>query len=111
MTLLHFGLSLMLTLVFEGIIGLIWGLRKKDLLLLVLVNVLTNPAAVLLHALFPGWAVTAALEAGVVSAEGILYRRLGYCVRRPWLFSLCANGFSFCMGLLFQTLYYTLLPV
>lgn len=98
MTLLQFGLSLALTLVFEGIMALIWGLRKKDLLLLALVNLLTNPAAVLLHALFPGWVATAALEAGVVVVEGVLYRRLGYCVRRPWLFSLCANGFSFCMG-------------
>lgn len=99
MTLLHFGLSLALTLVFEGIVALVWGLREKDLLLLVLVNVLTNPAVVLLHALFPGWAVLAALEAGVVLGEGTLYHRLGYCIRRPRLFSLCANGFSFCMGI------------
>lgn len=99
MTLLDFVLPLVLTLVFEGIIALIWGLRKKNLLLFMLVNVLTNPAAVLLHAMFPGWAVTAALEAAVVLAEGALYRRLGYAVRRPWLFSLCANMFSFFMGI------------
>lgn len=104
MTLLHFGLSLALTLMLEGIAALLWGLRKKNLLLLVLVNLLTNPAAVLLHALFPGWAVTAALEAGVVAAEGALYRRLGYGIRRPWLFSLCANGFSFCMGIVINSM-------
>lgn len=99
MTLFDFVLPLALTLVLEGIIALIWGLRRRELLLFTLVNVLTNPAAVLLHALFPGWAVTAALEAGVVLAEGALYRRLGDTIRRPWLFSLCANAFSFCMGL------------
>lgn len=99
MTLLDFVLSLALTLLFEGVIALVWGLRKQDLLLFALVNVLTNPAVVLLHALFPGWAVTAALEAGVVLVEGALYQRLGYAVRRPWLFSLCTNVFSFCIGL------------
>lgn len=99
MTVLDFALSLLLTLVFEGMIAFVWGLRKRDLLLFVLVNVLTNPAAVLLHALFPGWGVTAVLEAGVVLVEGVLYQRLGYAVRRPWLFSLCANVFSFCIGL------------
>ncbi len=99
MALLDFALSLLLTLVFEGVIALAWGVRKRDLLLFVLVNVLTNPVAVLLHALFPGLGVTAVLEAGVVLVEGALYQRLGYAVRRPWLFSLCANIFSFCMGL------------
>lgn len=99
MTLSDFVLSLVLTLVFEGIIALVWKLRKWDLLLFVLVNVLTNPAAMLFHALFPGWGVTAVLEVCVVLVEGALYRRLGCGVRRPWFFSLCANGFSFCMGL------------
>ncbi len=99
MKLFDFALSLLLTLVFEGVIAFAWGVRKRDLLLFMLINVLTNPAAVLLHALFPGWGVTAVLEAGVVLVEGALYQQLGYAVRRPWLFSLCANIFSFCMGL------------
>lgn len=99
MTLIDFLLPLALTIVFEGAIALAWGLRRRDLLLLVLVNVLTNPAAVLLHALFPGRPVTAALELGVVALEGICYKRLGHAVCRPWLFSLSANAFSFCLGL------------
>ncbi len=99
MTLLDFIFSLALTLVFEGAAALVWGLRRRDLLLLVLVNILTNPLAVLLHALFPGWTVTVVLETGVVLVEGALYGRLGHAVSRPWLFALCANGFSFCMGL------------
>ena len=92
MTPLDFIFSLALTLVFEGAAALVWGLRRRDLLLLVLINILTNP-------LFPGWAVTVVLETGVVLVEGALYGRLGHAVSRPWLFALCANGFSFCMGL------------
>lgn len=104
MTLIDFLLPLTLTLAFEGVVAFLWGLRQWDLLLFVLVNVLTNPAAVLLHVLFPGWAVAAVLELGVVAAEGVCYVRLGYAVRRPWLFSLCANAFSFCMGLVVDIL-------
>ncbi len=99
MDLIDFAVSLGLTLVLEGAAALVWGLRRKDLLLLALVNVLTNPAAVLLHALFPGWAVTAALELGAVAVEGLCYAKLGRAVRRPWLFALTANAFSFCVGL------------
>lgn len=104
MTLTDFLLPLALTLAFEGVMAFAWGLRRWDLLLFVLVNVLTNPVAVLLHALFPGWAVMVALELGVVAVEGLSYDRLGYAVRRPWLFSLCANAFSFCMGLVVDIL-------
>lgn len=99
MTLIDFLIPLALTLIFEGIVALVWGLRRWNLLLFILVNVLTNPAAVLLHTLFPGPAATAALELGAVAVEGLCYDKLGYAVRRPWLFSLCANAFSFCLGL------------
>lgn len=105
MTLTDFLLPLALTLAFEGVVAFIWGLRRWNLLLFLLVNVLTNPAAVLLHALFPGWAVTAALELGVIAVEGLCYDRLGYAVRRPWLFSLCANAFSFCLGLVVDIMF------
>jgi len=93
-----FLVSLGLTLLLEGIVVLAWGLRRRDLILFVLVNVLTNPPAVLLHALFPG--VTLAIEAAVVAVEGSCYARLGDSIRRPWLLALIANGFSFSMGLL-----------
>ncbi len=97
-----FLVSLGLTLLLEGIVVLAWGLRRRDLTLFALVNVLTNPAAVLLHALFPG--VTLAIEAAVVAVEGFCYARLGDSVRRPWLLALTANGFSFSMGLWINTL-------
>jgi len=97
--LIEFALSLGLTLVFEAMAAFVCGLRRRDFLLLVFVNVLTNPMAVLLHALFPGWPVTVALELGVIIVEGLCYARLGRAIRRPWLFSIAANTFSFCMGL------------
>ncbi len=103
MRLIDFVLPLALTLVFEGAVALVWGLRHGDLLLMVLVNVLTNPAVVLLHALFPGPVVTAVLEMGAVAVEGVCYSRLGGAVRRPWLFSLSANAFSFCLGLVLDS--------
>ena len=99
MDFMDFALSLGLTLILEGAVALIWGFRRKDLQLFVLVNVLTNPPAVLLHALFPGWVVTAALELGVIAAEAFCYSRLGSNIRIPWLFSLIANIFSFFEGL------------
>lgn len=99
MSLIDFLLPLSLTLLLEGAVALVWKLRKRDWLLFALANVLTNPAVVLLHAMFPGPAVTAALELSAVAVEGFCYRRLGHAIRRPWLFSLCANAFSFCLGL------------
>ncbi len=94
-----FLFSLILTLLLEGVVALVWKLRRRDLLLFVLVNLLTNPAAVLFHALFPGWAATALLELGVAAVEGFCFSRLSGTVKRPWLFSLTANAFSFFLGL------------
>ncbi len=94
-----FILSLVLTLILEGVVALLWRLRERDILLFVLVNVLTNPAVVLLHALLPGWGMVILLELGAVAVEGMCYARLGAGIRRPWLFALAANVFSFCLGL------------
>lgn len=98
--LLTFALSLALTLVIEGAAAALWGLRGRDLLLCALVNLLTNPAVVLLHLLFPSPWVTAVLELAAVAVEALYYRRYGERVRRPWVFSLIANGASFGLGLL-----------
>lgn len=98
--LLTFALSLALTLAVEGAAAALWGLRGKDLLLCALVNLLTNPAVVLLHLLFPAPWVTAGAELAAVAAEALYYRRYGERIRRPWLFSLVANGCSFGLGLI-----------
>ena len=95
-----FALSLLFTLVIEIAAALLWGLRRKDLLLAALVNLLTNPAVLLLHLLARSQAATLLLEAAAVVTEGLYYRRFGQSVRAPMRFSLAANLSSFLLGLL-----------
>ena len=72
-------------------------------LLIVLVNILTNPAVVFLYYvndLYLGWnpmIVTVALEAAAAAVEAVCYRSAGK-IRRPWLFSIGANLFSVTLG-------------
>lgn len=99
--------SLGLTLLLEVPFAYAWGLRSRhDLAVAVLVNVLTNPAVVLLYFLISartGWpwpAVQLPLEALAVVVEAACYRDCGKDIRHPALLSLCANSFSYCTGLL-----------
>lgn len=93
--------SLLLTLALESLFALIWGVRgKHNWRLLFRMNVVTNPVVVSLYLLLGGgWPLTLVLEGAAVAAEGLAWRRWG-TVRPALLFSLCANGFSFCTGLL-----------
>ena len=103
-------LSLGLTLILEVGVALVLGLRRKDLLVVTLVNVVTNPLVVLtlnlcllLGRFTPSWYLVAALESGAVVAEGFLYRS---CLSRkfcnPFLFSILLNIISFTGGLLLR---------
>ena len=96
------GISLALTLVLESIFGLIWGVKGKgDWLLLLLVNVVTNPIVVTLHYCVSSfWMVTLVLEVFAVVAEWLAYRKWGKSTRPAFLFALCANCFSYFSGLL-----------
>ena len=81
---------------------------KKDFLLVVLVNVLTNPIVVLLYwltAIYTEWntsIVLIPLELFAVWTEGFYYKKYGSGFRRPYLFSAAVNIFSFGTGLLIQ---------
>lgn len=101
------GRSLLLTLVLEGIFGLIWGVRgRRDWLLLLLVNVVTNPIVVTLYyCARGGWVVTVVLEVAAVLAEWLAYRRWGRTTRPAFLFALCANCFSYFSGLLINMIW------
>ena len=102
-------ISLGLTLVFETGFFLLTGKRnKKDLLLVVLVNTLTNPLVVLLYwiAYFnTNWntvIIIIPLELFAVLTEGYIYKKYAQSINRPFLFSLAANAFSFTLGFLIQ---------
>ena len=106
------GLSLALTLVLEAGFFLLVGKRdKKDLLLLLLVNILTNPVVVLsfwLTTRYTGWnpvLVIIPLELFAVLTEGYYYKKYGQSFKHPFLFSLAANAFSFGVGQLIQLLF------
>lgn len=100
--------SLALTLVLELAFALVWGVRKKGLLLVALMNLLTNPAVVLLHFLFTvfcgwrGFLPILVLELAAFVVEGLCCRGM---IRKPWLFAFCVNLFSYSVGELLQILF------
>ncbi len=104
-----FAFSLGLTVVLECLIARIWRLRGRDYLLVLLVNLLTNPAVVYLHLLFrsllpgmlPLWQIP--LEAAAVVVEGFCYARVP-SIRRSWWLAVAANLFSYSCGLCLHTL-------
>ena len=98
------GVSLVLTLVLEEGFALAWGLRGRwELTMVALMNCLTNPVVVLLHytaVTLWRWSalpVTAALEAAAV-VEWWCYRTYSEQVKRPFVFALLINLFSYSAG-------------
>ena len=100
MTFSVFAVSLGLTLLFESIFALCWGLRgKREFLIVFLVNVLTNPVVVCLYCSFPlARKLVLLLELAAVLAEWLCYRACSEKLTRPFLFALCANAFSYGLG-------------
>lgn len=109
--LISLAISLALTIILEVLVFLFLTRRKrKDLLLLILANVITNPIVVLsfwLISLYTSWNVNiplVPLEAFAVLAEGYIYKKYGDGFRRPYLFAFAANMFSFWLGVLIEHL-------
>lgn len=104
------AVSLLLTLALEELFALVWGLRGRDLKLVLLMNLLTNPLAVSAHfALCRLWGlpeipVVPVIEGLVVLTEGACCRSLGEKIRHPWVFALAVNLFSYGIGVLLQTI-------
>ena len=103
---LTLGISLLLTLLLEGLFAFfLGGIRSlRGLLLTVLVNMLTNPPVVLTYTLFPSLPVKLALEVAAVLVEGFVYKTCSEEIRRPFLYALCINAFSFLTGELINLL-------
>lgn len=100
------AISLAMTLALELLYALFWGVRdRRDLILCALVNVLTNPIVVFIFyyvwytrpPVRQGW-VTLVTEVLAVVTEALLYQRFARSIRRPWLFALSANAFSYAVG-------------
>ena len=93
-------LSFLITEIIECTFACLLKKRGKALVLVSLVNLITNPAVVLLHFLFGGgWLLTVLLEAAAIAIEGGLYLYSGL-FKRPFSFSLAANSLSFFVGFL-----------
>lgn len=108
-----FGISLLLTLFIEWIIGFLWGLRrKKEFLLVTLVNIVTNPAAVLTYWLYRVYcadvsvAVQIGIEVVVIVVEALIYRSFAkeedFQIKWPVALSIVANAFSWGVGVLWS---------
>lgn len=97
------GVSLVLTLVLEGGYALLCGIQGRDLRLLLLANVLTNPVVVLAyHLAGQFWptgmtVVVVGMELWAVGTEGYLFRSRSR-LTHPWRFAVCANLISYTMG-------------
>jgi len=109
--LISLALSLVLTIVLETAFFLLAGKRdRKDLLLLMLVNIITNPIVVLLHWIavaYTNWNIVfviVLLELFAILTEGYYYKKHGRDLHHPYLFSTAANMFSFSTGVVIQML-------
>ena len=97
-------ISLLLTLFLETGFALVFKKRKRDLLLTVLVNIVTNPPVVLFSWLAGVYMakyvvfIKIVLEILAILIEAFYYKKYGDEFHRPFLFSLGANSFSFGTG-------------
>lgn len=107
------GIALLLTILLEGLFGAIWGVKGgRSFVIMLLANLLTNPLVNVIHIYFAyelrldGFImiiITALLEITAVIAEWLVYKSRTD-IKKPFLFSLCANGFSFLCGILINLL-------
>lgn len=98
-------ISLLLTILLELCFALAVRIRnRRDLLLLCLMNVITNPLVTLCYYLvdyYTEWKlipVTLFLEGAAILAEGFYFKKYGKTFRNPFLFSVCVNSFSYAAG-------------
>lgn len=100
-----------LTVVLENIMAYICGIRRKrDYFVLLLMNSITNPLAMLLYQLLgsnltlPDFASQIFVEILVYLVEVQILRKCIEDEPNPWLLSLKLNAFSFFPGVVFSLL-------
>lgn len=80
--------------------------RRKDIYLVILANIMTNPPVVTLYHLLTRYTgynpmiITLVLEVPVVCIEAITYKKYGQLIRHPFLISFGANLFAYGTGYL-----------
>lgn len=109
-----FAISLVLTLIIESAVARVWGLKtKKEMLLVLLVNILTNPTAVFCAWLFNGllgsncsFGFQCVIEVIVVIVEAKVYssfaREEGWNIKKPLQFAIIVNMVSWLSGVVIQ---------
>lgn len=96
---------LCITIIVELVIGFFCGVRKKkDILLIILVNIITNPMVVFVVNLFkifsPRYVIVIliVLEVSAFVIEGIIYKKYLKKDTNPFFLSLVANFSSYLGG-------------
>lgn len=97
---------LLVTLILEMVAAILWGVRvKRNLLVVALVNCITNPGLnllLLVGGIYFPYSVIRFLLLGmellIVLSEGFLFRSFLENVKHPFLFSFCLNCVSFFLG-------------
>lgn len=103
------GISLGMTILLEGLFAIALRIRnKKDLLLVCLVNLLTNPPIVLgyyLAVYYTSWNPTLVkipLELLAISVEAYYYTTRGQKFHHPVWFAIAANLISYSTGVIIR---------
>ena len=99
--------SLMLTQLFELPFAWLWGAKKKDRLVVLLMNILTNPIVVLWH--YSTWELgylvcTVLPELAAIVTEAILLRKFAKNTPYPVLLGIFINLFSYSAGVVLSFL-------
>ena len=109
-----FTFSLTLTIIIEASVARVWGLKsRKEMLLVLLVNILTNPAAVFCVWICNGYLGShfsflyqCIVEFVVVVVEGKVYssfaKEEGWNIKKPLQFSFVVNMISWLSGVVLQ---------
>lgn len=109
-----FAVSLGLTIIIECSVARVWGLKsRKEMLLVLLVNILTNPAAVFCVWICNGYLGSdfsflyqCIVEFVVVVVEGKVYsgfaKEEGWNIKKPVQFSIIVNMISWLSGVVLQ---------
>ena len=99
--------SLALTLLFELPFAWLWGAKKKDLIVVLLMNILTNPLVVMWH--YSTWQLgflisTVLPEVAAIVTEAFLLRKFAKNTPYPILLGIMINLFSYSIGVVLSFL-------